>query len=350
MWTLDAGTYVIDLSALEDLEVGDKVLVQVPEGLMTNVRGITKAIQSRLDLECIISAQPTFGACDVPLAMARDMGIDVVLHVGHLPLGGVDYGKDVKVVFARAEMKVDIDRLEGYIEDLADTLRQERKGWVSVVTTAQHLGIIEKVKKRLVDGGIEAVVGCGITQCKGRCSVPGIVLGCSFANATPHNGGGRVEAVVFVGTGRFHPLGILMATGMEVYALNPLSGLEVFRMGERERFIRKRFAAIERCLNAKDYGIIISSKVGQCRMGLANALMDLGQRHGKNTLPVIADEVKPGYMDALGFDALVNTACPRLAYDDYFRFKTPILTPWEFEVAVGARAFDHTAYRFDVMD
>ena len=45
----------------------------------------------------------------------------------------------------------------------------------------------------------------------------------------------------------------------------------------------------------------------------------------------------------LGFGAYVNTACPRLAYDDQVRFPVPVLTPPEFEILCGARAWDDYA-------
>jgi 2-(3-amino-3-carboxypropyl)histidine synthase len=48
---------------------------------------------------------------------------------------------------------------------------------------------------------------------------------------------------------------------------------------------------------------------------------------------------------AFQLDAFVSTACPRLAIDDYLRFRKPMLTPIELEVALGARKWDD--YLFD---
>jgi len=42
----------------------------------------------------------------------------------------------------------------------------------------------------------------------------------------------------------------------------------------------------------------------------------------------------------LGFDCYVNTACPRLAYDDQVRFPAPVLSPQEFEILCGVRTWD----------
>jgi 2-(3-amino-3-carboxypropyl)histidine synthase len=42
----------------------------------------------------------------------------------------------------------------------------------------------------------------------------------------------------------------------------------------------------------------------------------------------------------LGFGCYVNTACPRLAYDDQVRFPLPVLSPQEYEILCGARDWD----------
>ena len=55
---------------------------------------------------------------------------------------------------------------------------------------------------------------------------------------------------------------------------------------------------------------------------------------------VAMGEVTPENLENLGFDCYVNTACPRLAYDDQLRFPVPVLAPPEFEILCGARAWE----------
>jgi len=50
--------------------------------------------------------------------------------------------------------------------------------------------------------------------------------------------------------------------------------------------------------------------------------------------------VTPDELLNLGFDCYVNTACPRLAYDDQVRFGRPVLSPQEFEILCGVRNWD----------
>jgi 2-(3-amino-3-carboxypropyl)histidine synthase len=50
--------------------------------------------------------------------------------------------------------------------------------------------------------------------------------------------------------------------------------------------------------------------------------------------------VSPDELLNLGFACYVNTACPRLAYDDQVRFPAPVLSPQEFEILCGVRTWD----------
>jgi 2-(3-amino-3-carboxypropyl)histidine synthase len=54
---------------------------------------------------------------------------------------------------------------------------------------------------------------------------------------------------------------------------------------------------------------------------------------------VYLNEVNPDQLLNLGFSCFVNTACPRIAFDDQVRFPVPVLTPPEFEILCGVRDF-----------
>jgi hypothetical protein len=124
-----------------------------------------------------------------------------------------------------------------------------------------------------------------------------------------------------------------------VIALDPLTGIASAVSGDT--LLRKRFAIIEKAREAKSIGIIVSTKGGQARMGLAQRLAALSP----NAVIVTMKEVSPDELLNLGFAAYVNTACPRLAYDDQIRFPAPVLSPQEFEILCGARTWDE--YQID---
>ena len=117
-----------------------------------------------------------------------------------------------------------------------------------------------------------------------------------------------------MGTGVFHPIGIALATRSRVTALDPVTGMAQEVNGDA--LMRRRFAVMEKARGAKNAGIIVSTKSGQQRMDLARRLESLSP----TAVIVTMQEVSPDELLNLGFDCYVNTACPRLAYDDQVRF------------------------------
>ena len=120
-------------------------------------------------------------------------------------------------------------------------------------------------------------------------------------------------------------------------ALDPLSGTAQEVSGEA--LLRKRFAVIEKARGAETVGIIVSTKSGQNRMELARRLASLSP----SAVIVTMREVSPDELLNLGFGCYVNTACPRLAYDDQVRFPVPVLSPQEYEILCGVRLWDDYA-------
>ena len=54
--------------------------------------------------------------------------------------------------------------------------------------------------------------------------------------------------------------------------------------------------------------------------------------------------VSPDFLEGYRVDAWVNTACPRIAIEDVLQYKKPLLTPPEFEIVVGERAWEDYAF------
>ena len=178
-------------------------------------------------------------------------------------------------------------------------------------------------------------ITCRAYQGTGRTPTRGQILGCSYEAARKCPG----TEILFIGTGAFHPLGVALATGRNVIALDPYSrSVEIV---SAERFLRRRFALIEKARDARNFGIILSLKSGQRRQELAERLAGLK----KEAVIIAMDEVTPDELLNLGFSAYVNTACPRLAYDDQSRFPVPVLTPGEFEILCGISKFEE--YKID---
>jgi 2-(3-amino-3-carboxypropyl)histidine synthase len=202
---------------------------------------------------------------------------------------------------------------------------------VGLVTTVQHVHLIPAMELFLQAKGID----CRVAEGGGRTPNRGQVLGCSFAAAKATG----AEEILFVGTGLFHPIGIALATHARVIALDPLTGSAQEVSGDA--LMRRRCAVMEKARGAKNVGIIVSTKSGQQRMDLAHRLASLSP----TAVIVTMREVNPDELLNLGFACYVNTACPRLAYDDQVRFPVPVLSPQEFEILCGIRTWD--AYTID---
>lgn len=270
--------------------------------------------------QVLVSGDPCYGACDPALRLLEYA--DVLVHFGHSEMIS-----HPDIIFEPLFMDFDPNILEKALP-----LLRERK--IGVVTTVQHVHMGEKIRDYLESRGIEAVFQEGGS----RVRYPGQVLGCSFSAARIPG----ISEVLYVGTGVFHPLGVQLATGARVIALDPYTGDA--REVDAGRFLRIRHALIEKAMKAKNYGIIVSLKQGQNRYGLARRLESLSDMG----FLVMTEEVDPDELLNLGFSCYVNTACPRLAYDDQSRFPVPVITPTEYEIICGVRSWDD--YQIDEID
>ncbi len=293
-----------------------KVGLQFPEGLKRKALAICREIEEKTGTCAVISGNPCFGACDVDTVLAGNA--DVLFHFGHAKMGKHD-----NVIFIEARSNIDV------IPAVKKALPLFRKDRIGLITTVQHVHKLGEVSLFLRENGKESVIGRGDL----RTCHPGQVLGCNFTAAR-----GDCGEFLYIGGGFFHPLGVAIATGKRVIAADPYLG----RAAEvaPERFLRKRSGFIAKAMDAQAFGIIVSTKSGQNRMKLALKLMEIARKRGKNSCIILMDLVTPEQLLAFRADAYVNTACPRITIDDAERFHAPVLTPQEFEVALGERGWE----------
>jgi 2-(3-amino-3-carboxypropyl)histidine synthase len=209
---------------------------------------------------------------------------------------------------------------------------------VGVTTTIQHVHKLGQALEALKELGIQASTG----PSGGRIAHAGQVLGCNYSTARALD----VEEYLFIGTGRFHPLGIALATGKRVVIADPATG-EVSEINT-DPLLRRRFAAITRARDAKRFAVLVSKKPGQKRMELAERIKTMGQAKGLEMFLVYLDNIEPDRLVNLGAEAAVSTACPRVALDDAAKYRIPILTPPEFEIMLGERKWED--YSFDEIE
>jgi 2-(3-amino-3-carboxypropyl)histidine synthase len=288
-----------------------KVAVQFPEGLKRRSKEIVAALKDA-GFVVTVSGDPCYGACD--LALETLQTAEVLVHFGHAPID-----ERPQVIFEPWHVSFDVSVLENALPLLKGTT-------IGLVTTVQHTCQIPAMEAFLETRNITPLVAEG----GGRTPIRGQVLGCSFTAARVKG----ADEILFVGTGLFHPTGIAIATHARVIALDPLTGTA--QEVEGDTLMRRRFAVIEKARDAQSIGIILSTKSGQQRIELALRLAGLS----KNATIITMREVNPDELLNLGFACYVNTACPRLAYDDQVRFPVPVLSPQEFEILCGTRTWE----------
>ncbi|WNY25354.1 diphthamide biosynthesis enzyme Dph2 [Methanolapillus millepedarum] len=296
--------------------------LQFPEGLKKHAVELAFLIEKKTDATVFISADPCFGACDLDAHLISKT--DILFHFGHAQLEETDLEKKVCFIETRSKVNVKPAVLA------AIPLLSEKK--IGLVTTVQHAHQLEEIKSILESAGKSAVIAKGDR----RTPYSGQVLGCNFSAA--HSPDSDCDAYLFIGSGRFHPIGVALSSKKRVVCADPFLS-EAFELDFR-KFLMQRSAVIGNSKEAETFGIIVSTKNGQCREKLAESLKEKAKAHGKEAVILHMDLVTPDQMLNFPVDAFVNTACPRLAIDDSGRYPVPVLTPQEFEIVLGERDWE----------
>ncbi len=299
-----------------------RILLQLPEGLKSYATEIADEFSG---VEVFISANPCYGACDVEIH-----GDKMTVQFGHSEIPNIDYPPNV--MFVELFSDAAFDAVLGEFSTMVQCRR------VGLVASVQHVKKLDEAKKFLMERGFEVLVGKG----DGRVKYPGQVLGCNFSAA--RSIADEVDCFAFLGTGVFHAVGVRIATGKRTYVLDPYTQrVEDIEM-HADRIMRQRFGAIALAERAERFGIIVSTKIGQRRERLALALKDMIVGAGLKAYLIYVDDVRPEdlYYDV---DVYVNTSCPRVTYDDYLRFRVPVISPVELQIALKYKLWEQ--YSFD---
>lgn len=188
---------------------------------------------------------------------------------------------------------------------------------IGIISTVQHSDKLERVREFLEKNGKKAVIG-------------GNVLGCNVDSAKAIER--DIDCFLYIGSGKFHPLGITLKTEKPVFVANPVSN-SAGRISEDEKrtYNRRRKGKILKSMNAEIFGIIVCTKAGQFNMNIAMKIKKNLERIGKRAFIFSGNEITPDKLLGFGVDVWINTACPRLC-DDYF--DKPVLNPDELKIII----------------
>lgn len=185
---------------------------------------------------------------------------------------------------------------------------------VCLCTTSQFLQQLPNLQAQL------EAVGKSVTLHTPRHTFhAGQVLGCSTEKVE------GVDCFLFVGEGLFHPQALAYANEVPVYLYDPVaqtSGIVDRALIELRK--KKREAGIKLFYHSSRIGVLISTKSGQKDI---NALDKLREKYPSkqfyaflgNTLDIQGLENYPFV------EVWLNTACPRIGYDDIEKSEKPLI-------------------------
>ena len=312
-----------------------RVVLQVPEGLKIHFQKFVDFLEKNTSADIILSGDPCFGACDIGHYEFKDLDIDLIVQIGHVPIPNIkEYY--IPMIFINAKADLSIKKV---IEKAIPSINGKQVG---LVTNAQHGDFLGEAKKILEKNGFDVEIGYGY----GRINFEGQVLGCNFSAATSIKD--EIDLFLFIGSGTFHPLGLMLSTGKSVIACDPYTNKVSYKELEdmKDIILRQRYGAITRSHDAKVFGILIGTKKGQQRIDLANEIKEKLASKNKKSYLFALNHFSPSNIESYrNIDCFVSTACPRIAIDDYMQYKTPIITPIELDIVLGFKKWED--YRFD---
>lgn len=307
-----------------------KIALQVPAGLVRGEADLADEVRRATGARVTVVNRACFGACDGPTA-DEVPGVEAVLALGHSPIPNVRLPIPTFFVEMRSP--------PGDPTPLADLLtRSEAPRRLGLVASVQHLDLVEPLRSALLARGFSCPTATGDR----RLAYAAQALGCNYSSSEAIAAG--VDGFLFLGTGRFHPIGLALATAKPVWSLDPLQGTLEPPI-DRDRLVARRLLTLAKARDARRWGILVSTFPGQHRPAMAEALRRRAEAAGRQAVPILFTRLLSSDLLGRDLDAYVNTACPRIATDDNELYERPILTPPEFLMALGELPMSN--YRFD---
>lgn len=300
-------------------ETGSKrVALQFPEGLLIFACTIADILERFTNCDTVIMGDVTYGACCVDDYTARALGCDLMIHYGHSCLVPVDSMKGIKMLYVFVDIKLDASHF-------VDTVKHnfEPGASLAILSTIQFVTTLQAVYQELCkDYKVE------IPQCKPLS--PGEILGCTAPRIKDK------DAFIYLGDGRFHLEAVMIANpSIPAYRYDPYSKIFSREYYDIDAMFKARKEAINTALNARRYGLILST-LG--RQGSPKVLQNLEQRlikAGLDYVIVLMSEIFPDKLRLFeDVDAWIQVACPRLSIDWGYAFPKPLLSPYEASVVL----------------
>lgn len=186
---------------------------------------------------------------------------------------------------------------------------------IAIYAAVQFIHGIEPVIKQLEDAGVKV-----ISSKPDRTDVKYQLLGCdSFHKSLKLSE--EPEAFLYIGDGVFHPRALVLAQKdqeefKEIIRFDPTGNL-MTKMGEDDcnKIFKKYRGSLMRFISSDTVGILITMKPGQQQFNFAKKLEE---KYPNKKFYYFADNnIDFGQLEGFNFiECWVNTACPRIGFDD----------------------------------
>jgi len=281
-----------------------RVLVQLPEGVKQNSFELLEFFE-KLKIEAIFSGETCWGGCAVAVEEAKSVKADLIVHFGHSEFMKVNF----PVIYIPIKDELN---LESLLKKSLSELKFFKN--IGLSCSVQHIHDLKNILEFYENNGKKVIV----SKKKGNVSGEGQVVGCQYFGLKEIQD--KVDCFVVVGN-NFHSMGAALAVDKPVFLIDVYNN-EIKNMnGVKDKIIRQRILSVEKFKDAKKIGIIIGVKQGQ-QFGSYKYLKDRFIKLGKEVVVLTINEFSPDKLvNFYNIDGFVELACPRIATDDFARYK-----------------------------
>ncbi|KAG8218427.1 putative diphthamide synthesis protein-domain-containing protein [Butyriboletus roseoflavus] len=401
------------------------VALQMPEGLQMFACTIADIIERFTDALTVIMGDVTYGACCIDDYTAVALGCDMLVHYGHSCLVPIDQ-TSIKTLYVFVEIAIDFTHLADtvrmnfpsdratFYELLMDSeesdagipagqqIRRTRylriqgssstrdfpkhryaqqspqppqePTRLALVSTIQFVSALQKLKEDLVLGHESSETSGPLSdgnssRWTGRYEAiiprskplsPGEILGCTAPSLD------TVDAVLYLGDGRFHLESIMIANPtVPAFRYDPYSKKLTRERYNHDEMRRIRDQAVQsaresitsllplldpteldrttklsnRVQDPRLWGVILGTLGRQGSFKQLQAITNQlsTSRVSIPYVPILLSEVSPAKLSLFDphISTFVQTSCPRLSIDWGYAFARPLLSPYETNVALG---------------
>lgn len=281
------------------------IAIQIPEGLKTKA---TFILDSLKEYHPLLFVDACYGACDLKKKESKQLGCKTLVHFGHYPMGK----PKINTIFVPIGYKLKEKEINFIVNEISKKYSNKK---INLLTTAQYLNNIPYIKKKLIKKKVYLE-----PMTKTKRLEKHMVLGCDCSTVI-----NKKKPFVFVGDGAFHAKNVFFRYNKEIFIINPITKTTDV-INENDKFLRQRYGVIGALKNAEIFGIVVSTKKGQERLTLAKEIYNLLKKHKKKAFIFACDNFKDENVIGINVDCFINTACPRITYDDYNNYCKPVIS------------------------